>query len=65
MTLGLLLLLLLFGLAPPIMEEMAAVSAAGKFGSAVMALTVSVSETCWLGCNKDGVGAWELLGPTS
>ena len=67
MTLGLLLLLLallLFGLAPPMMEEMAETSAAVKFGSAVMALMVSVSETCWLGC-KNGLGAWELLGPTS
>lgn len=47
------------------MEEMAAASAAVKFGSAVMAavaaLTVSLKGTCWLGC----IGACELLlGPT-
>lgn len=65
LMLGWLLLLLwvtlLFGCAPPMMEEMAATSAAVKFGSAVMAavaaLTVSAMECCWLGCNV-GLGPW-------
>ena len=51
----LLLLALLFGLAPPMMEEMAATSTAVKLGSAVMAavaaLTLSASDGCCVGCN--------------